>query len=122
MMHLAAPVLLAAAFAGIGTYGVLARRNAVLLLIGVELLLSAANILLVTVGTQDGSGLYTGQVVTLFIITLAAAEIVVALAIVLAMFRVRGHIDVTAEAEADPLPDPAASADPHDGVQEVTQP
>jgi NADH-quinone oxidoreductase subunit K len=101
MMHLTAPILLAAALAGIGTFGVLARRNAVLVLIGVELILSSANVLLVTVGTQSSSPLYTGQVLTLFIITLAAAEIVVALAIVLAMFRVLGHIDVTVAAEGD---------------------
>lgn len=115
MMHLTAPVLLAAVFAGLGTYGVLARRNAVLVLIGVELLLSSANILLVTLGTQDASPLMSGQVLTLFVITLAAAEIVVALAIVLAMYRVVGHIDVTEPAQADagddlPAEDPAAAA------------
>ena len=47
MIHLAGPYLLAAVLAGLGTYGVLARRNAVLVLIGVELILNAANLLLV---------------------------------------------------------------------------
>ena len=90
-MHLTAPVLLSAVLAGIGAYGVLARRNAVLVLIGVELLLSSANVLLVAMSTQErpyvlsettSVAMYGGQVMTIFIITLAAAEIVVALAIV----------------------------------------
>ncbi len=121
MMHLTAPVLLSAVLAGIGAYGVLARRNAVLVLIGVELLLSSANVLLVAMGTQErpyvlsettSVALYGGQVMTIFIITLAAAEIVVALAIVLAMFRVIGHIDVTAapEGEVDPATDEHVAA------------
>ena len=52
MMHLQYPLALAALLAGIGIYGVLARRNAVLVLIGVELILNAANLILVTVGSQ----------------------------------------------------------------------
>ncbi|RKT78848.1 NADH-quinone oxidoreductase subunit NuoK [Terracoccus luteus] len=95
-MHLHYPAALAALLAGIGLYGVLARRNAVLVLIGVELVLNAANLLLVTVGSQPGSPLATGPVLTLFVITVAAAEVCIALAIVLVMFRRFGHVDLTA--------------------------
>ncbi|MEO3938047.1 NADH-quinone oxidoreductase subunit NuoK [Dermatophilaceae bacterium Soc4.6] len=94
-MHLWLPMALAAVLAGTGVYGILARRNAVLVLIGVELVLNAANLLLVALGAADSSPLQTGQSLALFVITIAAAEICVALAIVLAMFRVTGHIDVT---------------------------
>ncbi len=95
MIHLWLPMVLAAVLAGAGTYGVLARRNAVLVLIGVELVLNAANVMLVALGARDASPLQTGQSLTLFVITIAAAEICVALAVVLAMFRLQGHIDLT---------------------------
>lgn len=95
MMHLWLPVVVAAILAGAGTYGVLARRNAILVLIGVELILNAANLLLVTLGAVDRSPLQSGQVLALFVITIAAAEICVALAVVLAAFRLQGHIDLT---------------------------
>ncbi len=95
MIHLWLPMVLASILAGAGTYGILARRNAVLVLIGVELVLNAANLVLVSLGAADTSPLQSGQVLTLFIITIAAAEISVALAVVLAMFRLQGHIDIT---------------------------
>ncbi len=109
MMHLWLPMVLAAVLAGAGTYGILARRNAVLVLIGVELVLNAANLILVALGARDRSPLQAGQSLALFVITIAAAEICVALAVVLAMFRLQGHIDLTAvptteETDAD---DPA---------------
>jgi len=96
VIHLALPAALAALLAGIGVYGVLARRNAVLVLIGVELILNAANLLLVTAGSRPGSPYAAGPVLTLFVITIAAAEITVALAIILVLFRRTGHIDLTA--------------------------
>ena len=95
MIHLALPIALVALLAGTGVYGVLARRNAVLVLIGVELMLNAANLLFVTVGSISDDPLRTGQVLALFVITIAAAEIGVALAVVLALFRSRGSIDLT---------------------------
>ncbi|MCK0110898.1 NADH-quinone oxidoreductase subunit NuoK [Ornithinimicrobium sp. F0845] len=103
-MSPALPLLLAAILAGVGTYGVLARRHAVLMLIGVELMLGAAGLILVTVGQFDigqvgGDPLASGAVLTLFVITIAAAEIVVALAVVMAMFRTRGDVDLTGEAQ-----------------------
>jgi NADH-quinone oxidoreductase subunit K len=96
VIHLALPGALVALLAGIGVYGVLARRNAVLVLIGVELILNAANLLLVTVGSRPGAPFSAGAVLTLFVITIAAAEITVALAIILVLFRRAGHIDLTA--------------------------
>src|SRR5699024_2900626 len=86
----ALPYLLLAVLAGLGTYGILARRHAVLVLIGVELVLGAAGLLLVTVGQTGlaaGDPHASGQVLTLFLITIAAAEVVVALAVLLALFR-----------------------------------
>ena len=124
MIHLAVPVLLAALLAGAGAYGMVARRNAVLVLVGAELMLNAVNLLLVTVaalpsgglaavartpatGTvqpgslQDGSAdpLLSGQVLAIFVVTLAAAEIGVALAAVLLLFRARGTVDLAAVTE-----------------------
>ena len=108
MIHLQLPAVLAALLAGIGVYGVLARRNAVLVLIGVELILNAANLLLVTAGSRGAGALSAGPVLTLFVITIAAAEITVALAIILVMFRRSGHIDLTAVPDLtdDPEPEP----------------
>lgn len=96
------PLLLAALLAGVGTYGVLARRHAVLMLIGVELMLAAAGLVLVTVGQFAPDPHASGSVLTLFVITIAAAEIVVALAVIMAMFRTRGDVDLTGESRLIP--------------------
>ena len=101
MIHLYFPVGLATILAGAGVYGVLARRNAVLVLIGVELILNAANLLIVTMGSRPQSPISAGPVLTLFVITIAAAEITIALAVVLVMFRTSGHIDLTRTPEVD---------------------
>ena len=95
MIHLGLPLALVAVLAGAGAYGVIARRNAVLELIGVELILNAANLLLVTMGSVLPDPLRSGHVLALFVITIAAAEIGVALAVVLALFRDRGHVDLS---------------------------
>jgi NADH-quinone oxidoreductase subunit K len=95
VIHLAGPYLLAAILAGLGTFGVLARRNAVLVLIGVELILNAATLILVAAGAAGRDQWAAGNVLTLFVITIAAAEVTVALAVVLAVFRIRGQIDLT---------------------------
>lgn len=94
MIHLQLPLALVAILAGTGIYGVLARRNAVLVLIGVELILASAGLLFVTMGATLQDTLRAGQVLTIFVITIAAAEIAVALALVVAVFRSRGDIDV----------------------------
>ena len=99
-MPLLFPLLLSSALFGIGLYGVLARRNAVLVLVGVELMLNAVNLQLVAFDAWFAEALHTGQVLTLFVIALAAAEIGLGLAIILAIFRSTGTIDIDAEHEA----------------------
>jgi NAD(P)H-quinone oxidoreductase subunit 4L len=76
----------------IGIYGVLARRNAVLVLMSIELMLNAVNINLVAFGAFRGNVI--GQVFALFIIAIAAAEVGVGLAIVLLIYRNRTSIDL----------------------------
>lgn len=87
MIHLAGPLLLSAVLAGLGVFGVLARRNAVMVLVGAELLINAVALLLVAVDAATADPLLAGQVMTLFVVTVAAAEIGVALAVVLLLFR-----------------------------------
>jgi NADH-quinone oxidoreductase subunit K len=118
VIHLALPGALAALLAGIGVYGVLARRNAVLVLIGVELILNAANLILVTAGSRPGAPYSAGAVLTLFVITIAAAEITVALAIILVLFHRTGHIDLTVV--PDLTDDPALTGDPAEPADEPT--
>lgn len=116
-MSLVYPAALAAVLAGIGVYGVLARRNAVLVLIGVELILNAANLLLVTAGSRSGVPFAAGPVLALFVITIAAAEVVVALAIILVMFRRFGHIDLTATPDLTDEPEPTDGDDGGEAVE-----
>jgi NADH-quinone oxidoreductase subunit K len=94
MIHLAAPYLLAALLVGLGVAGITVRRNAVLLLVGVELVLSGGLVLLVATQAAGGDRWASGSVLPLFVITIAAAEVVVALAVVLTAFRRRGRIDL----------------------------
>ena len=112
MIHLAGPYLLCAVLAGLGAYGVLARRNAVLVLIGVELILNAANLLLVSVAATGGDRWAAGNVLTLFVITIAAAEVVVALAVVLAVYRLRGDVALTDPTATDPTATDPIVTDP----------
>ena len=94
MMHLAGPYVLAALLVGLGVAGITVRRNAVLLLVGIELVLSGGLVLLVATQAARGDQWASGSVLPLFVITIAAAEVVVALAVVLAAFRARGSIDL----------------------------
>jgi NADH-quinone oxidoreductase subunit K len=94
VIHVAGPYLLAAVLAGLGTYGMLARRNAVLVLVAAELLVNAAGVLLVTVDAASQDPLLAGQVLTLFLVTVAAAEVGLALAVVLLLFRRTRSSDV----------------------------
>ncbi len=75
-----------------GVYGVLARRNAVLVLMSIELMLNAVNVNLVAFSQYLRD--LTGQVFALFVITVAAAEVGIGLAIVILLFRNRETIDV----------------------------
>ncbi len=116
-MHLAYPAVLAALLFCIGLYGVLARRNAILVLMSVELMLNAVNLNLVAFDVWLRDTLHSGQALTLFTIAIAAAEIGIGLAIVLAVYRNRGTSDIdrlrdTAETEdAEKLPDTAETDD-----------
>ncbi len=76
-----------------GVYGVLARRNGVLVLMSIELILNAVNINLVAFAAHLDE--VSGQVFALFVITIAAAEVGVGLAIVLLIYRNRRSIDLT---------------------------
>lgn len=82
----------------IGLAGVLARRNLIIIFMCLELMLSAANLSLVAFsrfGAKNGLPDYDAQVMLFFIITVAAAEVAVGLAIIVALFRTRETTDVT---------------------------
>jgi len=83
-------LLLGAALFCIGVYGVLARKNAVLVLMSIELILNSVNINLLAFSLQNGDA--AGQVFALFIIAVAAAEVGVGLAMVLLIYRNRRSI------------------------------
>jgi NADH-quinone oxidoreductase subunit K len=91
-MHPVIPYLTASVLFGLGVYGVLTRRNAVLLLMSVELMLNAVNLSLVTFSRINGD--LEGQVMAFFVMTVAAAEVVVGLAIIMAIFRTRRSASV----------------------------
>ncbi|QPP07056.1 NADH-quinone oxidoreductase subunit NuoK [Streptomyces bathyalis] len=93
-MHLAYPAVLAALLFSAGLYGVLARRNAILMLMSVELMLNAVNLNLVAFDVWLREELHTGQALALFTIAIAAAEIGIGLAIVLLVYRSRGTSDI----------------------------
>jgi NADH-quinone oxidoreductase subunit K len=93
-MHLAYPAVLAVLLFSVGLYGVLARRNSVLVLMSVELMLNAVNLNLVAFDVWLRDTLHAGQALTLFTITIAAAEIGLGLAIVLMVFRTQGTADI----------------------------
>ncbi|MDR7279509.1 NADH-quinone oxidoreductase subunit NuoK [Catenuloplanes atrovinosus] len=87
-MHPVIPYVVAAILFGLGVFGVLRRRNAILLLMAVELMLNAVNLVLVTTGSVHG------QVFALFVIVLAAAEVGVGLALILRLYRLRTTVAV----------------------------
>ena len=85
-------LFLAAIIFCIGVYGVLARRNGVMVLMSIELILNAVNINLVAFGAFQDT--VAGQVFALFVIAIAAAEVGVGLAIVLLIYRNKTNIDI----------------------------
>ncbi|MFF8830683.1 NADH-quinone oxidoreductase subunit NuoK [Streptomyces sp. NPDC015131] len=128
-MHLAYPAVLAVLLFCTGLCGVLARRNAILVLMSVELMLNAVNLNLVAFDVWLRDTLHAGQALTLFTIAIAAAEIGIGLAIVLMVYRNRGTSDIdklrdNAEgAGPDPTADPdrAAGADDTPGPDEKAE-
>ena len=85
-------LLLGAVLFCAGVYGVLARRNAVMVLMAIELMLNAVNVNLVAFGSQLQD--VTGQIFALFVIAVAAAEVGIGLAIVILLYRNRESINV----------------------------
>jgi NADH-quinone oxidoreductase subunit K len=76
----------------IGVVGVLVRRNPLVIFMSIELMLNAANLAFVAFGRVHGA--VDGQVIVFFVMTVAAAEVAVGLAIIVAIFRTRHRIDV----------------------------
>jgi len=88
-------LILSAILFSIGLYGVLAKRNAVIILMCIELMLNAVNITLVAFSRYVVPAMLTGQVFAIFVIVVAAAEAAVGLAIILAIYRGLEDIDVS---------------------------
>lgn len=87
-------LVLSAIIFSLGVYGVLARRNAVLILMSVELMLTAVSINFVAFAAYLDPGAIVGAIFAVFIITVAAAEVGLALAIVIRLFRNRATSSV----------------------------
>ena len=112
-VHPVLPLVVAGLLFGLGVYGVLVRRNAVLLLMAVELMLNGVNLVFVTADTTVRAAIpHSGQVFALFVIVLAAAETGVGLAIILQLYRLRQSVvvdevglDEQAPAPAEPVAD-----------------
>ena len=91
-MNLVHYIYLSTILFAIGTAAVLLRRNAIIVFMGVELMLNATNLAFVTFARIQGT--LDGQVIALFVMVVAAAEVVVGLAIIMAIFRARRSVSV----------------------------
>ena len=91
-MNLAWWLYLSAVLFSIGATTVLVRRNAIIVFMGVELMLNATNLAFVTFARMQGD--LDGQVIALFVMLVAAAEVVVGLAIIMTIFRTRRSASV----------------------------
>ncbi|MGI8646680.1 MAG: NADH-quinone oxidoreductase subunit NuoK [Acidimicrobiales bacterium] len=118
-MHAVIPYIVAALLCSTGVYGIVIRRNVVLLLMAVELILAAATLILVTADAVHGASASTGQVFALFVIVLAAVEIGIGLAIALRLYRTFGSVDIT---EVDAQGDESSGSDTDSGPAENTDP
>jgi NAD(P)H-quinone oxidoreductase subunit 4L len=88
-------LILSAVLFAIGLYGALAKRNAIIILMSIELMLNAVNIAMVAFSRYVVPLMLTGQVFAIFIMVVAAAEVAVGLAIIIAIYRHRQTIDAT---------------------------
>ena len=88
-------LILSAVMFSIGLYGALAKRNAVVILMRIEIMLNAVNIAMVAFSRYVVPSLLTGQVFVIFIMAVAAAEAAVGLAIIIAIYRSRDTIETT---------------------------
>ena len=86
-------LILSAVLFSIGLYGVLAKRNAVAILMSIEIMLNAVNIAMVAFWRYSAPMLMTGQVFVIFIMVVAAAEAAVGLALIIAIYRSRETVD-----------------------------
>jgi NADH-quinone oxidoreductase subunit K len=91
-MNLTNYIYLSTILFAIGATTVLLRRNAIIVFMGVELMLNATNLAFVTFARIQGK--LDGQVIALFVMVVAAAEVVVGLAIIMAIFRARRSVSV----------------------------
>jgi NADH-quinone oxidoreductase subunit K len=87
-------LLVALILFSVGLYGALTKRNAVIVLLSIELMLNAVNINLVAFAKYGLYAAITGQIFTLFTMTVAAAEVAVGLAILIALYRNRATVNV----------------------------
>ena len=87
-------LLIAAILFSMGIYGVITRKNAIAILMGIELILNSANINFIAFNRFGGMTNLDGHVFSIFVIVLAAAEAAVALAIVINLFKNVGSVDV----------------------------
>ncbi len=94
MIPLSAYVALSAILFSIGLYGVLTRRNAIVVLMSIEIMLNSANINFVAFSAYSSPPDLSGQVFAAFAIATAAAEAAVGLAILLVVYRLRGRMNV----------------------------
>lgn len=92
MIPLSWLLILSAALFSIGLFGVLSRRNAVAILLGVELMLNAVNINLVSFWRYGDVATMTGQVFAIIVFAVAAAEVAVGLALVISVYRQRSTV------------------------------
>ena len=87
-------LVLSAILFSIGIYGVLAKRNAVVILMCIEIMLNAVNIALIAFSRYVVPVLLTGQIFAIFVMVVAAAEAAVGIAIIMAIYRSRESVDV----------------------------
>lgn len=91
-MSLVNYLILSAILFSVGATTVLLRRNAIIVFMGVELMLNASNLALITFARQHGN--LTGEVLAFFVMVVAAAEVVVGLGVIIAIFRTRKSASV----------------------------
>jgi NADH-quinone oxidoreductase subunit K len=94
MNMLASYLTLAAVLFCIGLYGVLTKRNAIIVLLSIELMLNAVNLNLVAFSKYGVQPSFTGQIFSLFTMTVAAAEAAVGVAILVSIYRVKASVNV----------------------------
>ncbi len=88
-------LILSATLFAIGLFGALSRRNVVVILMSIELMLNGVNVAMVAFSRFVVPGDFTGHIFAIFIITIAAAEVAIGLGILLALFNRRGIIDAS---------------------------